>query len=285
MDAPARFWYNPGMKGLLPGFFFSDGFQSAVEEVRALDNAINRVCKSKGVKWITKNKALRDKETLHTWKCAAGHLFEQSVPVFIKDPSYCPVCAGAEYSYKTLKKIAIKSEVTYKGKRSLSLNIQPNEILDFSCPKCRRLFHKSVREIKKKGLYCPHCAAKWKSEDRARRAVERILKCEMPQKSPEWLKSPTTGNRLIFDGYNEALRVAFEFQGPQHYRAVKRFGGEEALKQRKTYDAEKRALCKANGVTLIEIPYVYSNRLDPYIRSELKKALSDYEESDIYDDL
>jgi hypothetical protein len=59
---------------------------------------------------------------------------------------------------------------------------------------------------------------------------------------------------MELDGYSEALRLAFEYQGFQHYEQSYLHSPEEfAWQQQK--DQEKRKLCKANGVTLIEVPW------------------------------
>lgn len=69
-------------------------------------------------------------------------------------------------------------------------------------------------------------------------AVER-------EASPEWL------GRQRLDIYVPELRLAVEYQGQQHYEPVGVFGGNEALSRTKERDRRKRALCAANGVTVI----------------------------------
>jgi hypothetical protein len=61
-------------------------------------------------------------------------------------------------------------------------------------------------------------------------------------------------NGLQLDGYNEKSKIAFEYQGYQHftdhshfYNSKNRF--EDQLKR----DQKKKILCKKNGITLIQI--------------------------------
>lgn len=47
--------------------------------------------------------------------------------------------------------------------------------------------------------------------------------------------------------------LAIEYMGEQHFRPVEFFGGEEALRKRKTLDKRKAQLCRENGVRLIYV--------------------------------
>jgi hypothetical protein len=44
-----------------------------------------------------------------------------------------------------------------------------------------------------------------------------------------------------------------EFQGTQHYKAVRKFGGKKALEVQKIRDSWLRGYCKGKGITLIEL--------------------------------
>jgi uncharacterized protein (DUF39 family) len=44
-----------------------------------------------------------------------------------------------------------------------------------------------------------------------------------------------------------------EFQGTQHYKAVRKFGGKKALEIQKIRDSWLRGYCKGRGITLIEL--------------------------------
>ena len=57
------------------------------------------------------------------------------------------------------------------------------------------------------------------------------------------------------DIYIPSLKIAFEYQGEQHYYAIDFFGGETALKQNQERDAKKKRLCASNGIKLIEWRY------------------------------
>ena len=104
---------------------------------------------------------------------------------------------------------------------------------------------------------------KWKHELTLFHAVHRRHPDTLYQYRPEWL------GRQSLDLYIPSLRTAIEYQGVQHYHPIEFFGGEEALTQRRLLDRQKRELCEANEVRLIEWPY----SIDP-TESNIQKMLS-----------
>jgi len=64
---------------------------------------------------------------------------------------------------------------------------------------------------------------------------------------------PLPHSRMHLDIYWPRRGVALEVQGEPHWRAIARFGGGAGLARRQERDARKRALCRALGITLIEV--------------------------------
>ena len=59
--------------------------------------------------------------------------------------------------------------------------------------------------------------------------------------------------RLEFDGYCKELKLAWEYQGRQHYEYIQHFHKKcDSLQKQQERDSKKRELCKENGITLIE---------------------------------
>jgi len=69
--------------------------------------------------------------------------------------------------------------------------------------------------------------------------------------APGFLVNPRTGERLELDRFYPPS-VAFEFQGPQHFRATGRFSGAEVAGQRER-DLIKLGLCVSRGITLVGV--------------------------------
>ena len=61
---------------------------------------------------------------------------------------------------------------------------------------------------------------------------------------------------LFLDIYLPGLKVAFEYDGPQHFEYCEHFHGsrENFIKARKR-DLEKDELCDQQGITLIRVAY------------------------------
>ena len=57
---------------------------------------------------------------------------------------------------------------------------------------------------------------------------------------------------MQLDVFIPSRSLAFEYQGQQHYEDVGGFSPTKTYQQR---DEEKRALCAANNIKLIEVPY------------------------------
>lgn len=66
---------------------------------------------------------------------------------------------------------------------------------------------------------------------------------------PNWLEG------LELDVYVPDHNIAFEYQGIQHFVAVKHWGGEAQLQKQKEHDTRKKKICSERGVSLICINY------------------------------
>ncbi|MCK4392664.1 hypothetical protein KAX17_07125 [Candidatus Bipolaricaulota bacterium] len=80
---------------------------------------------------------------------------------------------------------------------------------------------------------------------------------------PEWLEG------LELDVYVPSRKLAFEYQGQQHFHPLQMWGGKAALEKTKERDARKRTLCTKVGVKLVQIDYT-EPLTKQHIRSQLK---------------
>lgn len=65
----------------------------------------------------------------------------------------------------------------------------------------------------------------------------------------------------IFDDDGDLICL-LEFQGEQHYKLIKKFGGKRGLSQQKYNDNLKRQYCIKNNIKLISIPYFDEDKLN-----------------------
>lgn len=69
-------------------------------------------------------------------------------------------------------------------------------------------------------------------------------------------------HRFDFLVYKDnGLKYFIEYDGEQHFKPVKQWGGEAGLKERQARDKEKNEWCKSNGYELIRIPYTIQNEV------------------------
>lgn len=64
------------------------------------------------------------------------------------------------------------------------------------------------------------------------------------------------------------MKIAFEYQGEQHYYDIYSLGNRWHQKQR---DEEKRNLCLEKGITLIEVPYWWDKTISSLVASIREK--------------
>jgi len=125
-----------------------------------------------------------------------------------------------------------------------------------------------------RGLYLLHRSkTHLKMENECRRHFESLFHEAFPSCRPDFLANPKTGHNLELDGFNPRLRLAFEYNGSQHYFYNPFFhADEQAFEQMQDRDELKRALCEQAGITLITIPYtIRIHELEGYIRSRLRR--------------
>jgi len=163
----------------------------------------------------------------------------------------CKLCAKEkeekERSQNTLKKI--HKYVDKLNGKCVSKTYKNNESnLEFECENGHRFFE-SWSDVKNSLRWCPKCSPnKLIGETIARLMLEHLLKLELPSVYIEELDG------LQLDGYNSKNKIAFEYQGYQHYTKESHFNRSKTRYQSQIErDNRKKLLCKENRITLIEI--------------------------------
>ena len=95
--------------------------------------------------------------------------------------------------------------------------------------------------------------------------IQTIFPDSIRQYRAKWL------GKYIIDIFIPSKNIAVEYQEEQHYKPVKRFGGEIELNQQRLRDDIVRQKCKQNGIILIEWPYY-----DKVTEETVKKVFQQY---------
>jgi hypothetical protein len=159
-----------------------------------------------------------------------------------------------EYYYKYYKDI-----IESKGGTIISTEyVSAKTPIEYKCNN-GHTYKKTATNIKKS--WCPKCKVFMK-EEICRALFEKMFNKKFIKSKPKWLMG-SKGFLLELDGYCEELKIAFEYNGIQHYKAVYT---EPALKRTQINDKLKNKICNDKGIHLIVIPYtIQSPKLQQYI--------------------
>lgn len=136
-------------------------------------------------------------------------------------------------------------------------------------------FKKNLIHLRR-GQGCPICKSSTNkfglTEEICRSYFEYLFDKKFSRCSPTWMVT-NEGTNLILDGYNEELKVAFEYNGMQHYQYVPHFHKSIfQFNNQRLYDCLKIQLCYNHGIKLISIPYtVKPNQIYQYVLDSCNK--------------
>jgi hypothetical protein len=187
----------------------------------------------------------------------------------------CPKCQQekerSKRSVETLK--SINKYVEKLGGLCVSKNYKSSKTdLLFRC-KNGHEFYESWSDIKHVMRWCPKCSRnKLIGESLARQILEHLLSIKLPSTFIPEL------NGLQLDGYHKSKKIAFEYQGYQHFTEDSHFHQKSARFQAQLErDELKKKLCQKNDITLIEIfefKTIRANRIELFVE-DVKSILNE----------
>ena len=191
------------------------------------------------------------------YKCECGNIAESAVSNFANKKVYaCKKCNAGKINSLT-KRISlndIKNNLSEKGFKVIKItnyngNLEGSE-WEMVC-ESNHSFKRSGNNIKNI-KYCPFCFTDSCEENLIRDLIEIHFNAKFPSIRPDFLKSTYSNKNLELDMYNKDLKLAFEYNGIQHYEPIY---GEKRLEISQRNDMEKNRLCEQNGVKLITIKH------------------------------
>lgn len=166
---------------------------------------------------------------------------------------YCPECNPLKK--KTIEEI--KSTAISLGFECLSNDCKnSSDKLIWKC-KYTHEWDATYNDIFNNKSGCPECH-RFKNEAKIKHIFEKYFNAKFRKRSK--IKVETEQNKkyeIELDGYNEELKIAFEYNGIQHYQYVEHFhnGDIKEFEQQKVRDEIKKEYCLKENIELIVIPY------------------------------
>ena len=215
--------------------------------------------------------------------CKTHGEFKQTPYIHINLNGGCKKCSTKRNSDKqrfTKEQFIEKAKITHRDTYDYSKvdYVSDSTKVIIICKKHGEFKQSPNNHYKKKG--CPNCSNK-KSENLCREILEEYTGLNFPTIRPNFLNNDVSGFNLELDGYCEDLKLAFEYQGKQHYEYIPYFHRKEgSFEKQQQRDKLKLELCKKYDINVIIIPYKldYQNEkeLRYFIKEELQKLLGDY---------
>lgn len=163
----------------------------------------------------------------------------------------CPKCANEENGKRCRKSFEgfIKRAKSVHGNKydySKVNYINSSTKVEIVCPKHGSFFQSPNNHYK---YGCPKCYRSLGEEKVAALLSENNIKFEEQKKFPDCVDKA----ELPFDFFLPEFNTCIEYQGEQHFKPVKWFGGEDGFKYTKRHDDIKKKFCEKNNIKLIQI--------------------------------
>ena len=217
----------------------------------SIDDARN-VARGRGGECLSEKYVNTDTKML--WKCSQGHEWKAKLNHIKDSNSWCPRCAAISHGEASRSSIKGAKEIAlgHGGECLSKIYEGARKKLRWRCAKGHE-WEANYSNVAFGGKWCPNCL--FKGESLTRDIIERLTKHQFPK-----TRQKLYGNREL-DGYCEELRVAFEYNGIQHYEYVPHFhrNGEIDLQHQKEIDVMKQEWCDELEIALIWVPYDTKN--------------------------
>ncbi|MFW6243197.1 MAG: hypothetical protein ACOC2W_03465 [bacterium] len=201
--------------------------------------------------------------------CKEHGIFEQSPSNHFMGKG-CKKCKGLNVSSND---DFIKKSKEIHGDKydySLSIYINSKTKVKIICP-----IHGIFEQIPSNHIHkklkqgCPFC-----NESKGEKEIKKILDNLNINYIPEYKLYETNKNHpLRADFYLPKYNLVIEFNGVQHYKPIKKFGGVDTYLSTILRDKRKIKLCNKNNIKIIHIKYNQINEIEMIILNNIKNFL------------
>ena len=227
-----------------------------------------------GIELLFKKEDFSSTQNKYRYKCSKGHTWEARFKDIVgrglkRESKGCPNCAkdiSNKISEKAVEKNLIDGHIIldYQLKFTEKNSNRKERFYKVQCP-YNHIYEKRSSKLKEG---CPSCSnGVFVGEERVRIILKTHFRKEFKKIRPEWLINHNTNSKMELDGYNEELKIAFEYQGRQHYSNNTQFAGTQ--KEQEERDQLKKKLCEANNIKLYVLDQPSSYAEDKFVESIL----------------
>ena len=195
------------------------------------------------------------------FKCKkCGYEFQRQANYFLKY-NKCPLC---DHKINTTESYKKRVEEATNGEYSLVSEYVKDDVkVLIKHNDCGFIYSITPSNFNQHGTKCPRCKRlESKGEAKIRYWLEKNnIQYEKEYRFDELARYPFD-YKIIKN--NQIYLI--EFQGEQHYKPKKHFGGEKSFEIQQQRDKIKKEFCKEKGYNLIEIPYYDYKRVEDYLK-------------------
>lgn len=209
-------------------------------------------------------------------KCkSCGNEWTTLPKILITNGSGCPVC-GREKSInaetKSQEQFVKEMAEVNKDIEILGAYVNTHTKIKCKCNICNTVWYGYPANLLNKSTGCPKCNMSIGEKS----LLDTLNKLGISYISQYIIHDGKHKKPLRFDAFNESNKVAFEFNGEQHYYPVDFAGkgklwAQEQFKLTLERDNSKKKYCKDHGIKLIIIPYWEKRNIEKYLIAQIKE--------------
>jgi hypothetical protein len=165
----------------------------------------------------------------------------------------------------TTQEFISKSKIIHGDKYSYKKveYVKNSEPVIITCPQHGEFLQKPRHHVNEK-CGCPRCQSS-KGEEAIRLWLERN---KINYKTEHSFPNCKDKISLRFDFFIPKLNLCIEYDGEQHFRPTKRFGGNAAFISSQRRDKIKNGYCKKNKIKLLRVPYTEFQNIEKILSNE-----------------
>lgn len=189
----------------------------------------------------------------YVWKAKAYYLYANQG---------CSRCGHLEKGKKSrISEIEFRSQIQkiYYGDIVLESSYITGDLpISFKCNICKNSQNKrQARQLLYRGcMYCNFSKGEYK--------ISKLLELNGINYIPQYKFQEIPKYRFDFAILDGSGKVSYliEYDGTQHYKSIKLWGGEDRFNRQKEIDNFKNTFCSSNNIKLIRIPFTRLDRLE-----------------------